>query len=122
MATLTSSRCKDLRETNVRLRAWLDGTTADRADRNKTSPANISFLLSELLHAGAGLRSEPIPTRGTDPELDRELDEYRRNVERLRDLLPSIHRQLLTERAKLEAQRSRVQSALAWSHTSLQTL
>jgi hypothetical protein len=122
MATLTTSRCQDLRETNVRLRSWLDGMDAERADQNSTSPANIPFLLSELLHAGTGLRSEPIPTRGIDPELDRELDEYRCNVERLRDLLPSIHHQLLTERTKLEAQRSRVQSALAWSRASLQTL
>jgi hypothetical protein len=40
----------------------------------------------------------------------------------LRDLLPSLHRQLLAERSRLEAQRSRVQSAAQWARASRQTL
>jgi hypothetical protein len=92
----------------------------------------MAALLSELLRAGAALRAEPIPAKGkgngndngnsNDPELDSELELYRRNVERLRDLLPSIHRQLLAERARLEAQRARVRSAAEWARASRQTL
>jgi hypothetical protein len=82
----------------------------------------MAGLLSELLRAGMGLRAEPLPARGFDPELDEEIDQYRRHVEHLRDLLPSIHRQLLAERARLEAQRSRVQAAAAWARASRQTL
>jgi len=64
---------------------------------------------------GARLRAEPLPTKGTDSELDQELEQYRRNVERVRELLPSIHGQLLAERARLGAQRARVRSAAEWA-------
>jgi hypothetical protein len=82
----------------------------------------MATLLSELLSAGATLRAQPIPARGDDPELDLEMASYRQTVELLRDVLPSIHRQLLAERARIEAQRARVQSASAWAHASRQTL
>jgi hypothetical protein len=79
-------------------------------------------LLSELLSAGVELRSEAIPQRGTDLDLDRELDRYRQNVEQLRELLPSIQGQLLAERARIESQRARIQSATHWARASRQTL
>jgi len=115
-------RSQDLRETNDRLRLWLEAMADGQTEPSKRSPANLSSLLAELLRVGAGLRAEPIPGRGMDPELDGELDEYRRNVERLRDLLPSIHSQLLIERAHFEAERTRVQLAVEWARASRQTL
>jgi hypothetical protein len=86
------------------------------------TPEYIAALLSELLRAGAGLRAEPLPANGEDPELDRELEKYRTHVEQLRELLPGIHSQLLAERARLEAQRTRVRSASDWARASRQTL
>jgi len=53
----------------------------------KTSPN----CFRKLSRVGARLRAEPLPTKGTDSELDQELEQYRRNVERVRELLPSIH-------------------------------
>jgi hypothetical protein len=50
------------------------------------------------------------------------LSEYRSSVERLRTLLPSIHSTLLEERARLERERARVQSAANWACRSRQTL
>jgi hypothetical protein len=122
MPPLTLSRPQDLRATNSRLRSWLDGMDVDHTSQCTATPSDISTLLSELLRAGAGLRAQPILPKGIDPELDRELDEYRRNVERLRHLMPFIHRQLLAERARIETQRARVQLAVEWAQASRQTL
>ncbi|MGA8837762.1 MAG: hypothetical protein WB538_19185 [Candidatus Sulfotelmatobacter sp.] len=122
MPLATLSRAQDLLETNQRLRHWLDAMTAASGLRRVAAPQHISVLLSELSRVGARLRAEPLPIQGTDSELDQELEQYRRNVERIRELLPSIHGQLLAERARLEAQRARVQSAAEWARASRQTL
>ncbi len=122
MTPLMLSRSSSLRETNHRLGSWLDRMIAEYGQRRVATPEEISSLLSELLRAGTELRAEPALAKGIDLELDRELGHYRRNVERLRDLLPSIHGQLLAERARLEAQRARVQSAAEWARASRQTL
>jgi len=122
MPSLTLSRSQALRETNQRLRHWLDCMITERGQLSVATPDRITALLSELSRAGAELRVQPFPAKGTDPELDAELEQYRGNVERLRDLLPSIHSQLLVERARLEAQRAHVQSAAEWARASRQTL
>jgi len=121
MPTLTTSRSHNLRETNRRLRFLLD-SLMPKCGYPAPAPEHMAGLLSELLRAGAELRSEPLPAPGQDPELDHEIENYRRGVEQLRELLPFIHRQLLGERARLEAQRSRVQSAAEWARASRQTL
>ena len=118
--------CAELTEsfhqTNGRLRFWLDGLIpagepfpAVRA----ATPQQMAGLLSELMRAGQWLRTLP---GEKDVELELELSEYRQNVERLRDYLPSIHDALLRERARLEQERSRVQSAAEWAFRSRQTL
>ena len=79
----------------------------------------MAGLLSELMRAGAGLRSLP---REQSPELEQELSVYRKNVDRLRELMPSIHATLLQERARLENERGRLESAAEWARSSRQTL
>jgi len=111
-----------LHDTNLRLAPCLDSLVLRPGGAAIASPEQMAALLSELLRAGAALRAQPIPAKGNDPELDVELETYRGHVERLRDLLPSIHRQLLAERARIEGQRSRVQSVTAWARASRQTL
>jgi hypothetical protein len=115
------SRAHDFRETNRRLGSLLDSMLASKP-LPLIAPDAMSALFSELLRAGKELRAEALPEKGFDPELDHELDQYRRHVERLRELLPSMHRQLLAERARLEAQRTRVRSAAEWARASRQTL
>jgi hypothetical protein len=117
-----SSRAQALRETNHRLPNWLDCIVARREQAAAVTPEQMSGLLSELMKAGEGLRAEPIPARGVDPELDEELEKYRLNVERLQRMLPAIHSQLLVERARLEYQRARVQAAAEWARASRETL
>ena len=113
---------QSLRETNQRLTLWLDSMLSRDGQPIVATPEQMGALLSELLRTGAGLRAMPVSSKGTDPELDRELERYRTQVERLRDLLPAIHSQLLAERARIEAQRARVSSAAQWARASRQTL
>lgn len=122
MLSLIPSLVLTLRETNHRLLHWLDCTVTERGPISSVTPDHITALLSELVGVGAQLRMHPLPAKGTDPELESELERYRRNVERLREVLPSIHSQLLVERARLEAQRARMQSAAEWARASRQTL
>jgi hypothetical protein len=111
-----------LRDANHFLGARLEGLVLPVGNPVPVKPEQLAAILSELLKAGAALRAQPLPAIGADPELDFELARYRRHVERLRDLLPSIHSQLLLERARLEAQRSRVRAAAEWARASRQTL
>ena len=122
MTSLTLSHAQNIRDTNRRLSFLLADVPANPGLSAVATPEHMAALLAELLRAGAALRAEPRPAKGSDLELDTELDEYRRHVERLRELLPSIHRQLLAERARLEAQRTRVRSAAEWARASRQTL
>jgi hypothetical protein len=113
---------QNLRGSNRRIGSWLNTMLAQQGWPPVPTSEQMSGLLSELVLAGAWLRAEPIPAKGTDPELDDELDRYRQNVQRLRQLLPCIHTQLLAERARIEAQRSRIHSAAKWAGALRQTL
>jgi hypothetical protein len=112
---------QNLRETNARLCLWLDNLTSPTGESRPpvASPKQIAGLLAELMRAGERLRTLPALH---SPELQQELARYRKNVERLRDLLPSIQRSLLAERARLEQERSRLESAADWIRGSRQTL
>lgn len=110
---------QNLQQTNLRLRVWLERLNTDPANL-AASPELISSLLSELLQVGECLRASPHEQRS--PALQSELAEYRRNLERLRGWMPAIHSHLLEERARLEAERSRVSAAEQWAHGSRQTL
>jgi len=122
-APASSQIAQNLHECNCRLGFWLDGLVPDAASAcpqpRPATPQQMSGLLSELMRAGEWLRSLPSER---DPELQQELMAYRRNVERLRDVMPSIHSALLRERARLEQDRGRVESAAAWARSSRQTL
>jgi hypothetical protein len=117
-----SSLPQNMRDTNRRLSFQLDTLAARSEQSMRPTPQLMGVLLSELLAAGTGLRAQPLPAAGIDRELDRELAEYRAHVERLRDLLPSIHKELLAERSRIEERRSRLRSVAEWASASRQTL
>jgi hypothetical protein len=112
-----------LHEINGRLTCVLDSLSCDPSHPNLSpraaTPQQMGGLLSELMRAGQWLRTLP---RDRGPALEQELSTYRQNVEHLRAVLPSIHKTLLRERARLEQERARVQSAGAWASGSRQTL
>jgi hypothetical protein len=110
---------QNLRQANASLWRRLE-TLAPAAHPGPISPSQMNALLSELMRIGQCLRAG-LP-KAPDSELNAEIVEYRRNVERLRDLLPFIHTQLVRERARLEAERARLESAENWARSSGQTL
>lgn len=110
-----------LRDTNCSLRSCLHDIAA-KQEAGIVPPDKMNALLSGLLAAGAGLRAHRLRVAENDRELDTELAEYRRQIELLRDLLPSIQRALLAEKSRIEGQRLRVQSATEWVRASRQTL
>lgn len=121
--TVAADLVKALQETNARLRFSLDRLVPDSASPETpprpATPQQMAELLSELMKTGHWLRTLP---EEKDPALELELCEYRRNVERLRALLPLIHDTLLHERSRLEQERARVTSAAQWACRSRQTL
>ena len=121
MPNLTESQCaENLHETNWRLRRYLQTLSPDEAQVAPPSPQLISELLSELLRSGEWLRRGLPESQG--PQLRAELDEYRQNLQCLRDRMPSIHSHLLAEKARLESERARIDSAAEWAQSSRQTL
>jgi hypothetical protein len=129
-----------LRETNSRLCVWLDDLAPNAISVSRASsgsmpsaisnsqptsmpaatPRQMAGLLAELMRAGQCLRELP-SEHERDAALETEVNQYRKNVERLRDLMPSIHGALLRERARLEQERARVESAAEWVRRSRQT-
>jgi hypothetical protein len=131
MLTLAQDQlARNLHETNDRLRFWLETLFPNEAPPAVATPQQMAGLLSELLRAGEWLRtglpragaSQAGLLQGQDPELEAELGNYRQNVERLRELLPSIQKVLLREKARLEAERAQIQSAAQWAAGSRSTL
>lgn len=114
---------EQLGQSNQRLRLLLQTLTPNLAETSSpakaANPQQMAGLLSELMRAGQWLRQLP-QTR--EPKLQHEVNCYRNNVERLRDLLPSIHSTLLAERSRLEQERARVDGAAEWAQRSRQTL
>lgn len=115
------ARAPHLRQANRRLLGLLDRMAGDGGPCRVPAPEEIAALLSELMHTGADLRARS-GASDEDAEFARELQEYRGHVERLREMLPTIHGQLLAERARIEAQRARIETAAEWARGSRQTL
>lgn len=114
--------CQHLCAANTRMGPFLDSLIPRPGQSASGTPERMSALLSELLQVGAALRVRPLPARDFDVELDRELDRYRRHVERLRELMPALRLYLLAERSHLEGQRNRIHAVAEWAQTSRQTL
>ncbi len=122
MPVLLANLACDLHETNRRLGFWLDRLTPSPQNpeaQRVVTPEEMTGLLSELMRTGAWLRGLPSER---DATLERELAEYREQVERLRARMPLIHAALLRERARLEQERSRLAAASLWAERSRQTL
>jgi len=107
-----------LQGANRRLRLVLEAIE-DTGPAIRVTPEQLAALLEELLRVGEWLRSGAI--RDPGPAVARELDEYRKHMERLRRLMPSVQACLLTERARLEADRAHLKAAAAWAGGSQST-
>ena len=67
------SRVQTLRVANRRIPDWLDCAVARHEQAAVATPERMSGIAVGTGRAGEGLRAEPIPEQGVDPELDDEL-------------------------------------------------
>jgi len=109
----------NLEETTGRLRVLLDALAPPNTAPRMATPPVMYALLSELMRAGQWMRNLPQPHNA---QLEHELAEYRRQVERLRGLLPAIQSTLLAEKSRLEHERERLHTAAEWARASRETL
>jgi hypothetical protein len=119
------SKFETLRQVNDDLRSALIRLHPEQNDRPSTPPPEFSGILGQLRRA-AECRQHLRPhceaaARAFEFEFERESLEYRRNLERLKEFLPGVHARLLAEKSRLEAARSHVATAEAWSRASKDT-
>ena len=73
----------------------------------------ILGLAQDMAHIGQVVRE--LPPDIADSDFCREIVEYRTNVERLGQVLPSMQGWLLAEKARLHAARGQLAAAAAWA-------
>ena len=106
----------DLCRVNRRLEAALTRLTATENPPDAAAE-ELAELLAEMSRVGEWLR-----VAGQREDLHAGIAAYRENLRPLQSLLPSLQARLLTERARLEAQRSHLCAASAWSKASKDSL
>ncbi len=105
-----------LQQANRKLGAAVTLLNSQSSPTVALAPAQLGVILTELLRVGEALQQGK--PRNRDPEIDIEIRQYRSHLEQLRVLMPCLHAQLLTERARLEAERSHLEMASAWAEVS----
>ena len=110
------SAVESLREINGYLRLALVGLQPERRHCSTITPQDFTAILNQLLRAGSlGDHFE------SSVEVEKELLEYRGNLEKLKQLLPDLQGRLLAEKARLENALSQLASAEVWAQASKTT-
>jgi hypothetical protein len=103
-----------LRQVNAHLRSALLYLRPERRCCASIKPQDFSDLLRQLLRAAECLRHPP-----EDSEIamavEKEMLEYRGNLEKLKRFLPDLHLRLLAERSRLETARAHAAATATWS-------
>lgn len=110
-----------LRQVNENLRSTLILLRPERKHCATIHPQDLSALLTQLLRAAECLRHPPAHSEAT-AALEKETLEYRRNLEKLKRFLPSLHVRLLAEKSRLETAQTHLAAATAWARLSKKTL
>jgi hypothetical protein len=118
---MSNETAATLRLANTSLRAWLVRLRVQPVALTQIQASDLQDLLAELLRTSGCLRTGSADaTPGT--ELDREIAEYRANLESLAKGLPSVQGRLLAERARIQIEQSHVAARKAWAEASRRTL
>jgi hypothetical protein len=110
-----------LRLVNDNLRSALIRLRPEQKHCSAIRPQDFADMLGELVRAADCLRNLPANLKAGS-ELEKEISEYRGNLEKLKQLLPDLHGRLLAERARLQSVRAHVAAAAAWAGASKKTL
>lgn len=118
---MSGAPLQSLRAVNDNLRAALARLRGEQECSAAPAPTEFADLLREVLRATDCLSSRDWnASAGT--EFEKERSDYRRNIEQLAQVLPSVSGRLLTEKARLEAARAHVAKASAWAQARAKTL
>jgi hypothetical protein len=80
------------------------------------SAEHMAAVLAEVLRVGEWLRAGL--AHNAEGRMAQELERYRLHLEQLRQLLPNVHAQLLTERSRLAAERTHLEATAAWARSA----
>ena len=117
---MSSDPTASLRIVNGNLRAGLRRLQPELNGASPLKPQDLSGLLAEVLR-GAACRRSVAPGSVPDAEWEKEISEYRGNLEKLRKVLPSVQGRLLAEKARLQNAQSHVTAVKAWARASSET-
>ncbi len=118
---MPSPATESLRIANRKLRTGLARLLPESNASASLTPKDLSGLLTALLQARECLHGV-VSNSPPDVELKQAISEYRSTVEQLALVLPRIHGELLTKKARLEIARAHVTATAAWAKASQNTL
>ncbi|MFY9561109.1 MAG: hypothetical protein WAQ52_12820 [Terriglobales bacterium] len=104
-----------LEDANRKLELLLDILRPAQASFSLTAE-HMAAALAEVLRVGEWLRAGL--AQSAEGPLAQELERYRLLLADLRQLLPSVHAQLLTERSRLQAERAHLEATAAWAKSA----
>lgn len=108
-----------LSEVNENLHAWLVRLRPERSSCSSINHKDFATIISQLRRAAECFREQR--THLADTAFEQEARDYRANLERLLQFLPSLQVRLLAEKARLETVRTHLASASAWAGASQNT-
>jgi len=106
---------QSIQDTNQRLDVLIE-ILRPAQDSFSVTPEHMAAVLAELLRAGEWLRAGL--ARNAEGRMADELERYRLRLEHLRQLLSSLHAQLLTERSRLQAEKNHLEATAAWARSA----
>jgi hypothetical protein len=118
MSTIT---IEILQRANAALRSALTHFQPQRTRCSAVQARDLFALRSEIRCAADCLRDLPA-TAAKGPALEKQVSEFRCNLEQLRQALPGFHSRLLAEHARLAAAHTHSVAASAWVQANKKTL
>lgn len=102
-----------------KLRSEIEWMKASRGEASNVAWNHLVGLNSHLAKTEELLREARLAQ--SNPDVKKQISEYRDCLERLQDALPVLQSQLLARRTRLEPERAHTQAAAAWMERNKST-
>jgi hypothetical protein len=110
-----------LRRVNDGLRSTLVRLHPERSLCSTITPEDFSAIIGEISRARQCLQ-HLLPGTDAAVAVEKELMEYRDNLEKLKQFLPDLQGRLLAEKVRLETANHKLAAAAAWAQANEKTL
>lgn len=118
---MSATAIEILRRANAVLRSGLTRFQPERTRCSSVQAPELSALRAEIRSAAEGLRDLPANAK-KDPALEKQIAEFRGNLEQLKQALPGFHSRLRAEHERLAAAHTHSAAASAWVQANKKTL